>query len=75
MTDRQERDSETLEILTKRMFNHICDLEGLATEIVALTTAANIPFEDKYKVSNTLFGVSQTILECWAQSDEWCAGG
>lgn len=75
MTDNQERDSETLEILTKRMFNHICELEGLATEIVALTTAANIPFEDKYKVSNTLFGVSQNILECWAQSDEWCAGG
>ena len=75
MTDKQEHDTATLEILTKRMFNHICDLEGLATEIVALTTAANIPFEDKYKVSNTLFGVSQTILECWAQSDEWCAGG
>jgi hypothetical protein len=75
MTDKQEHDTATLEILTKRLFNHLFELEALATEIVTLTNEASIPFVDKYKVSDTFYGISQSVLECWAQSDEWCAGG
>lgn len=75
MTDKQEHDTATLEILTKRLFNHLFELEALATEIVTLTNEASVPFVDKYDVSNTIFGIGHNILECWAQSDEWCAGG
>lgn len=75
MTDKQEHVTATLEILTKKLFNKASELEALATEIVTLTNEASVPFVDKYDISNTIFGVSQNILECWAQSDEWCAGG
>mgnify|MGYP003405181699 FL=1 len=75
MTDKQEHATATLEILTKRLFNHLFELEALATEIVTLTNEASIPFVDKNKVSDTFYGIGHNILECWAQSDEWCAGG
>ena len=75
MTDKQEHDTATLEILTKRLFNHLFELEALATEIVTLTNEASIPFVDKNKVSDTFYGIGHNILECWAQSDEWCFRG
>lgn len=72
MTDKQEHDTATLEILTKRLFNHLFELEALATEIVTLTNEASIPFVDKNKVSDTFYGIGHNILECWSESSEGC---
>lgn len=75
MTDKQEHATATLEILTKKLFNKVSELEALATEIVTLTNEVSVPFVGKYDISDTLYHVSQNILECWAQSDEWCFRG
>jgi hypothetical protein len=75
MTDKQKHTTTTLKILTKKLFNKVSELEALATEIVTLTNEARLPFVDKHRVSDVLYGIGHNILECWAQSDEWCAGG